>query len=319
MDYQADTGGGGNYGGGGGGGFDNSSGGGFNSGGGGTPRARKAYDEQTLIPVTARMILQSQSNPENNLALADGREMHHVKLIGAVRSYEEASTNLTLSIEDGTGLVDVKQWLDANDIPAVAEMRGECKQDHIYVKIIGQVKDYDGRKTLVAHTVRRLSTLNELTYHMLEVVYSAEKFQRKESIVGGAMPQSMAGGVGFGAGVGGGGAPVMAQASNAGQGDGLRDEVLNFIRTEGSKLFLCLLRNSIQHIHCAHQQCYLSLQTIPSMVQKFLGVFSFSLLMEGSRKLRFVGLSKICPRKDTFIPLLTKIITALQCKSGAFQ
>lgn len=238
MDYQGDTGGGGNYGGG--GGFDSGGGGGFSSGGGGgTPRARKSYDEQTLIPVTARMILQAQSNSENSLALPDGRELHHVKLIGAVRGYEDASTNVTFSIEDGTGLVDVKQWLDVNDCAAVTEMRKECEQEHLYVKIIGQVKDYDGRKTLVAHTVRRLSTSNELTHHMLEVVYAAETYQRKESIVGGAMPQSMAGGgVGFGAGVGGGGAPV-AQASHSGQGgDDVRDEVLNFIRTEGSKLFL---------------------------------------------------------------------------------
>jgi len=239
MDYQGDMGGGGGNYGGGGGGFD-SGGGGFNGGGGGgggTPRARKAYDEQTLIPVTARMILQAQSNAENSLSLPDGRELHHVKLIGAVRSYEEASTNATFSIEDGTGLVDVKQWSDNNDCAAVIEMRQACMQDHVYVKIIGQVKDYDGKKTLVAHTVRLLSTSNELSHHMLEVVYSAEKYQRKESIVGGGMPQSMAGGVGFGAGVGGGGAP-LAQATNSGNGDDLRDQVLNYIRNEGSKFYI---------------------------------------------------------------------------------
>ena len=160
MDYQGDMGGGGNYGGGG-GGFD---GGGFNSGGGGggTPRARKSYDEQTLIPVTARMILQAQSTGENSLALPDGRELHQVKFVGAVRTHEEASTNATFSIEDGTGLVDVKQWVDANDCAAVIEMRQACMQDNVYVKIIGQVKDYDGKKTLVANTIRRVGTSNEI-------------------------------------------------------------------------------------------------------------------------------------------------------------
>lgn len=236
MDYQGDMGGGGgNYGGGGGGGYDN--GGGF-GGGGGTPRARKNYDEQTLIPVTARMILQAQPNGEGNLALPDGRELHHVKFIGAVRNCEEASTNATYSIEDGTGLVDVKQWSDDNDCTAVTEMRRACMQDNVYVKVIGQVKDYDGKKTLVAHTVRRLGTQNEFTYHMLEVVYTAEQYHRKESIVGGAIPMAT-GGVGFGGGVGGG-APVMAQASNGPSGDDLRDQVLNFIRTEGSE-FLVLV------------------------------------------------------------------------------
>lgn len=235
MDYQGDMGGGGNYGG---GGYDNNSGGGFNSGGGGggTPKTRRAYDEQTLIPVTARMILTAQGG-ENGMTLQDGRELHHVKFIGAVRSHEDASTNATYSIEDGTGLVDVKQWVDANDCPAIIEMRHECMQEHVYVKVIGSLKDYDGRKTLVAHSVRRVSTSNELTHHFLEVVYSSEKYQRKQSIVGGAMPQSMAGaggGVGFGGVQPGGGAPV-AQASFGNAGDELRNQVLNFIRNEGSK------------------------------------------------------------------------------------
>lgn len=231
MDYQGDMGGGGNYGGGYGGGFENS------GGGGGTPRARKAYDEQTQIPVTARMILNAQSNAENTLALADGRELYHVKYIGAVRNCEDASTNATFSIEDGTGLIDVKQWSDANDCPAVVDMRAKCMQDNVYVKVIGQVKDYDGKKTVVAQTVRRLDTMNEFTHHMLEVVYSAEMYQRKDSIVGGGVPTSMngGGGVGFGGGVGGG-APV-AQATNMGNGDDVRDQVLNYVRNEGSESY----------------------------------------------------------------------------------
>ena len=50
------------------------------------------------------------------------------------------------------------------------------------------------------------------------------------------MPQSMAGGVGFSGGVvGGGGAPVMVQASNPGEGDDCKDQVLTYIRNEGSK------------------------------------------------------------------------------------
>jgi replication factor A2 len=239
MDYQGDTGGGGNYSGGG-GGFDGG-GGGYNAGGGGgsQSRARKSYDEQTLIPVTAKMILEAQStsNAEGtgSLTLVDGRELHNVKFVGAVRSSEDFSTNVTFGIEDGTGLVDVKQWLDVNDCTAVAEMRQECLQENIYVKIVGQVKDYDGKKTLVAHTVRKLTTSNELTYHMLEVVYSAERFQKKDSIVGGGIPMNTtSGGVGFGAGVSfGGGAPV-AQATSSGHDD-LKSQVLNYIRQEGGR------------------------------------------------------------------------------------
>ena len=71
-------------------------------------------------------------------------------------------------------------------------MRMEASVENIYVKVVGQMKDYDGRKSVMAHTVRRISTGNELTHHMLEVVYSFERYKRGGFGVNkGAMPQSV--------------------------------------------------------------------------------------------------------------------------------
>lgn len=239
MDYEGGSGGGGGFtsgGGGYGGGGSQGSGGG---GGGNSTRVRKAYDDQTLIPVTARMIINthSTSNAEgtSSLALADDRELYRVKVVGAVRSVEDFSTNVQYSIEDGTGLIEVKQWNDDNDVAAVVEMRQACLKENIYIKVIGEVKDYDGKKTLVADTVRPLSSSNELSYHMLEVVYSAESFQKRESIGGlpnMAMPTG--GGVGFGSSMPSSSMPI-GQSSTGGSGDGLRDHVLNYIKTEGEQ------------------------------------------------------------------------------------
>lgn len=141
---------------------------------------RKSYDEQTLIPVTIRMLLSSlpSISSDGALALTDGRDIQQIKFIGAVRAVEEQSTNVSFQIEDGTGLIDVKQWLNNEDCAAVAQMRMDASRENGYVRIIGQVKDYDGKKSVVAHSVRALSTSNELTHHMLEVVYSFEKFRR---------------------------------------------------------------------------------------------------------------------------------------------
>lgn len=238
MDYQGDSGGGGNYGGGGsgfnGGGFN----GGGSSGGGSEQRrggggGRRSYDEQTMIPVTARMLLgaQSSSNAEGtgHLALEDGRDLHYVKFIGAVRSVEDFSTNVTYTIEDGTGLIEVKQWIDDNDCNAVAEMRQECLKENIYVKVVGQLKDYDSKKNLVAHTVRRINDGNEITHHFLEVVYSAERYKRG-SRIGGLPPAIANNGVGFG-----GGMPIN-QPMNSGSGDSLMQKVLDFIKVEGGTL-----------------------------------------------------------------------------------
>jgi replication factor A2 len=109
---------------------------------------RRSYDEQTLTPITASMALGTSADESDSMQLQDGRKLYHVKLVGAVRSVEDFSTNVVYEIEDGTGLVEVKQWLDENDNSAIQEMRKETLQDNIYVRIVGTIKEYDGKRRI---------------------------------------------------------------------------------------------------------------------------------------------------------------------------
>lgn len=218
MDYQ---------GGGGGGGF---AGGGSQGQSGG--RARRSYDEQTVTPVTIRMALASRpdegTDGTGTLALEDGRKLYHVKIIGAVRAVEDYSTNIVYELEDGTGLIEVKQWFDENDCEAISTTRAETQKEHIYLKVVGQIKDFDGKKMIVAESIRPLTTGNQLAHHMLEVVYSAESHKRR----GTSMPSS---GIGFG-----GPRPVSTGVplapSTASGGGGVKDTVLAYIREQGEYL-----------------------------------------------------------------------------------
>ena len=140
---------------------------------------RKPYNEQTLIPVTISMILNANVSPNGNgsTTLTDGtdRDLHQVKIVGAIRNIEESSTAITFQVEDGTGLIEVKHWSDeqsntnGNNLPNVDQ----------YARIIGQIKSYDGGRQVVCYSIRQLSTGNELTHHMLEVIYSAERYKKQ--------------------------------------------------------------------------------------------------------------------------------------------
>ena len=150
---------------------------------------RKPYDEQTLIPVTIRMLLNAKSltnaGGTGQLALPDGREIHTIKFVGAVRNAEEQSTHIKYDIEDGTGLIEVKQFVDeSTDSNFNREEREKTTNDNIYVRIIGQLKDFGDTHSVVGFSVRTLSTGNELTHHMLEVVYSAERYKKESSSSG---------------------------------------------------------------------------------------------------------------------------------------
>jgi len=215
------------------------SGGGFsnndnNYGGGsqGSPsKQRRNYDEQTLIPVTIAMAVKARpdsSGGNDILTLVDGRPLHQVKLIGAVRSADVQSTNIMYTIEDGTGALNIKQWADDNDGEAIGEMKRQNAREGIYVKVIGQISDYDGKKQVVASSVQALSSGNELTHHLLDVMYSAEKYKQADSIVSAPIVQNN--GMAFG--------NNSMQPKIEGGGDGgssIRERVLHFLRENDSE------------------------------------------------------------------------------------
>lgn len=114
----------------------------------------------------------------------DGREPDQVKLVAAVRDVSKGSTAYTYRVEDGTGCIDVKEWIDSEDNIEVARMREEAAVENIYVRIFGKLSSYDGKPQIVAHSFRKVSCGNELTHHFLETVHAAESYQRSNSIVG---------------------------------------------------------------------------------------------------------------------------------------
>ena len=216
------------------------SGGGFSSndnnfGGGsqGSPnKQRRNYDEQTLIPVTISMAYkarQDSSGGNDVLTLEDGRALHSVKIIGAVRSADIQSTNIMYTIEDGTGALNVKQWADDNDAEAIGEMKRQNAKEGIYVKVIGQISDYDGKKQLVANSVQALSSANELTHHLLEVMYSAEKYKQADSIVSAPMMHNNSG-MAFG-----NNNSMQQQMGGGDDSSSLKERVLQFLRENDSE------------------------------------------------------------------------------------
>ncbi len=65
--------------------------------------------EHTLIPVTVKMI-HSTVRDCKRLVLKDGRPLHMVKLVGAVRNFRVHDKHVQIDLEDGTGLLRVIFW-----------------------------------------------------------------------------------------------------------------------------------------------------------------------------------------------------------------
>jgi hypothetical protein len=129
--------------------------------------------EHTLIPVTAKMI-HSAVWDSKRFVLKDGRPLHMVKLVGAVRNIRVNIKHIQIDVEDGTGLVRVILWRKEKECTAqrclIDEYNSNC-----YICVIGKIENYYGVDEIIAFNVRPVSSGNEVTHHFLEVAYSFEK------------------------------------------------------------------------------------------------------------------------------------------------
>jgi hypothetical protein len=129
--------------------------------------------EHTLIPVTATMIHSAVWDCKR-FVLKDGRPLHMVKLVGAVRNFRVNIKHIQINVEDGTGLVRVILWRKQYECMAQRHLIDECNCNR-YICVIGEVKYYYGVHEIIALDVRPVSSGNKVTHHFLEVAYSFEK------------------------------------------------------------------------------------------------------------------------------------------------
>jgi len=68
-------------------------------------------------------------------------------------------------IDDGTGTLEVKQWVDADNSTENGSFQGLNGQ---YVRVLGQLKTFSNKKHVGSHKIRLVADYNEVQYHLLE-------------------------------------------------------------------------------------------------------------------------------------------------------
>ncbi len=107
--------------------------------------------EHTLIPVTVKMI-HSAVQDCKRFVLKDGRPLHMVKLVGAVRNFSVHDKHVQINLEDGTGLLGVVFWRKQKECTAQCHLIDECNGNR-YIRVIGEVADYYGVHEIIAFDI----------------------------------------------------------------------------------------------------------------------------------------------------------------------
>ncbi|KAG6150372.1 hypothetical protein E4U37_006207 [Claviceps purpurea] len=149
----------------------------------------KAYQDESLRPVTIKQILEAEEAYAGADFKIDNTTVTQITFVGQIRSINPQPTNITFKIDDGTGQIEVKKWID---VDKQDNSNGEFELD-AHVRVWGRLKSFSNKRHVGAHVIRPVADFNEVNYHLLEAAY-VHLFYTK-----GSLSDSGSGGAGGGA------------------------------------------------------------------------------------------------------------------------
>lgn len=178
----------------------------------------QSRDKQSLLPLTIKQI--NSIRAVDDVFRVDDVELHMLKIIGTLLMPQEHSTNFTFRLNDCTGTMECKQWIEKE---ASAYGKIKALREGAMVKVIGNLREYEGRVHVLVYDVSPLEDWNELTLHMLDVILT--HCQRTKGPIPGTGPAA-AHGMGIGAfsaasPMGRGGMPMGGGGGPMGMGAGM--------------------------------------------------------------------------------------------------
>ncbi|WFD36108.1 Replication factor A protein 2 [Malassezia cuniculi] len=128
----------------------------------------KRVGTNSLRPVTLRQVL-SASQPHSDAPFTfDGTELSQVTFVAWIRSIARNATNVSYTLDDGTGQIDVRQWIDntADQGDPASELH-----ENQYVRVLGEIKSFNNKRSVTAASIKALTDHNEYIFHQLEAIH----------------------------------------------------------------------------------------------------------------------------------------------------
>jgi len=134
-------------------------------------RGRSGGYHQSLTPVSIRQLYNATQPIPDDSFRVDGQELHQVKVVGYILSVNPSTTNITLAIDDGSGKMEARMWVDPDDTSEFTINKRNSLREGIYVKIVGHMRSFQNKRSIYASHIIPITDFNEVTYHFLEVMF----------------------------------------------------------------------------------------------------------------------------------------------------
>ncbi|CAK7895117.1 replication factor A protein 2 [[Candida] anglica] len=155
--------------------------GGFSAGGDDFSNDNGSQKQQqvrsSLTPVTIKQINEAtQPVPDGEFQIHNV-ELNLVSFVGVVRSVQDLTSAIVIKIEDGTGSIEVRKWIDDASDTSANEAAGQAHELNKYVYVTCALKEFNGKRSLQHATIRPITDHNEILYHNLSAIENHLKAQ----------------------------------------------------------------------------------------------------------------------------------------------
>jgi len=115
--------------------------------------------KEGVLPVVIKQLLLMDEITLFGLAFST------VNTVAIIRGIDYSATKITYRLEDHTGQIDAFFWLEEENTkqPNISANR--------YARVIGSLRNGDAGKNLIIYHIEEIPAMNELTTHLLEVLY----------------------------------------------------------------------------------------------------------------------------------------------------
>jgi len=147
-------------------------GGGGSGGGGGffasqsSPGGRKP-PAVSLRPVTIKQILNANQPHADAEFTIDDTEPTQILFVAQVVGCEAGATNIVYNVTDGSGILEVRQWLNNNEDP---EAKVNSISHLAWVRVIGNIKSFHNKRSVTAAHIHVVTDMAEIFYHQVEAL-----------------------------------------------------------------------------------------------------------------------------------------------------
>lgn len=130
--------------------------------------------EDSITPVTVKQLSDAvaMDSQDDNFKLLTGKTIGLVTIVGKVVRKEETASHLTYAIDDGTGVVECKEFVSEDG----EGQRENLPENDDYVRITGKMKSLNDNRNLQTMNCRKITDFNEVAFHFLDAMYASSRF-----------------------------------------------------------------------------------------------------------------------------------------------